>query len=694
VRRAEPRQTSTRLASPAGATQEPGASDAPTPVRKTVGARIDVDRAPVEASWARFADAPPRTMGPAVRTAMPAQLRARLDGTAAPLSVDAAHAAAAIQPGDRVFLPIGVAVPRAVLAALRARADRLDGGLSADEPVELVTLSNYAAPETFDPAGQIVPRTLFVGSSTRGALADGRGGHVPVHLSRVPGLVRDGTIGVDVALIATSPPDADGFVSVGPSVAAVMAAVDSARLVIAEINPQIPRTRGASRIHQSRIHLTVQADAPLPAPKPTQPTAVDRAIARHVLALIPEEPTLQFGIGSIPDAIAAALAASGRRDLRVHSEMISDGVRTLVEAGAVTGPVRYSFAQGSAELLSWLEREPMLEVQPTERMNDPQLNARIARLISINSALEVDLNGQVNAQHIGGRWYSGVGGQVDFFRAAMASPGGKAILALPSTSTVDRGNGPERLSRIVPRLGDDGSVTTSMYDLQYVVTEHGVAALEGKTTEERARALIAIAAPEFRDGLLQDLDRQLAARRLRSWPGAVAQLVGAAGAEAALTRAARAACAPRGEPSVVDTEDFLAEPLSAALAQACPGESVPDAMRAPVEALGSWLAAGLTAANAGGSKSGAPQLTLSRVRVERDDGGARAQGGTDGLTATLTLVGPALRVGRALAPRGAIVLARGPWVGTPVEAPGGHAPSVRLVFEFGPAPAQPSVTRA
>jgi hypothetical protein len=282
-----------------------------------------------------------------------------------------------------------------------------------------------------------------------------------------------------------------------------------------------------------------------------------------------------------------------------------------------------------------------------------------------------------------------VGGQVDFFRAAMASPGGRAILALPSTSTVDLGRGPERVSRIVPRLGEDGSVTTSMYDLQYVVTEHGVAALEGKTTEERARALIAIAAPELRAGLLADLEDQLAARRLRSWPGAIAQLVGAGGAQAALEGAARAAWATAGGPAVVETQGLLSEALTTALARACPGESVPDTLRAPVDALGVWLADGFAAATALGSKGGASGLTVSRVRIERDDGGARVQGGSGGPTATLTLVGPALQLDGALAPRGAFVLARGPWVGTPVEAPGGRTPSVRLVFELAASPTRP-----
>lgn len=418
-----------------------------------------------------------------------------------------AQAAAQIRPGHNVYVPVGHSVAKSVLQALGARANK-PSALSGEEPVHIVGLTNVASRRLYD-TDKIVARSLFIGSNNRDAIAQGRGDFHPVHLSRIPRLIRDGTIPVDVALIQVSPPDADGMVSLGPTTAATLAAMDKARTVIAEVNPNVPRTHGDARVHQSRIHYMVRADDPLTTIDPVPATKVDQKIAEHVMKLIPERPTLQFGIGATTDAVAGLLADSGRKDLRVHSEMISDGTMRLVESGAVQGKVRYSFALGSKKMLDWMDDNRKLEAKPTDFTNDPIQLAKIENLVSINTALRVDLHGQINAQYVGNRYYSGVGGQQDFFRGAMLSPGGKAIMALPSTSEV----GGKEVSRIVLQLGHDDVVTTSMHDVQYVVTEYGVAHLEGKSTRERAEALISVAHPKFRPELRRQLDGQADSRR-------------------------------------------------------------------------------------------------------------------------------------------------------------------------------------
>ncbi|MCK5800385.1 MAG: acetyl-CoA hydrolase/transferase family protein, partial [Deltaproteobacteria bacterium] len=275
--------------------------------------------------------------------------------------------------------------------------------------------------------------------------------------------------------------------------------------------PNVPRTNGVTKIHISRIDAIVKSNEPqvaLPEPKIGK---TEKAIAKYIVKLIPKNPTLQFGIGGIPDAVAGLLAASGRKDLRVRSEMISDGVVKLAEAGAIKGKVAYSFAMGSQKMLSWLNNNKKARTYTTDQINDPASLASIKRMVSVNSALRVDLNGQVNAQYVKDSWYSGVGGQVDFFRGAMGSDGGKAILALPATTTLKTG---KVISRIVPHLGEGDIVTTSMHDVQYVVTEYGVAHIDGKTAVARARALIKIAAPQFRRTLTKNLNAQLDKRRV------------------------------------------------------------------------------------------------------------------------------------------------------------------------------------
>jgi acyl-CoA hydrolase len=406
-----------------------------------------------------------------------------------------------------VYLPIGHSVSRSVVTALIERARR-DTALSPGNPIRIFGLTNVASRKLYtETGGKIMARSVFIGSNNRDTIATGRGEFIPTHLSRVPRLMRDGTLKIDVAIIQVSPPDRNGYVSLGSSTGTSLAAIETARTVIAEINPNVPKTHGAARIHQSKIHYVVRSSEPLVTVEPAPITDVDRAIAANVQSLIPAGPTIQFGIGSTTDAIAAALAESGRRDLSVHSEMISDGVMNLVESGAVKGPVRYSFALGSQRMLDWMNDNKQLQSRPVDVLNDPRRLAKIPRLVSINTAVRIDLNGQANAQYIAGRHYSGTGGQQDFFRGAMLSDGGKAILVLPSTSSVKDGKGGEKVvSRIVLALGQDDVVTTGMHDVQYVVTEFGVAHLEGKTTTERARALIEIAHPDFRAELRDQLE--------------------------------------------------------------------------------------------------------------------------------------------------------------------------------------------
>ncbi len=431
-----------------------------------------------------------------------------------PKVVTPEQAAKMIKPGDNVYMPVGHPVAETVVSALHARAKSPKGGLDAKKPVKLVGLANTVHPKNFDREGKVIPKAVFIGGNSRDAIQGGRGEFVPVYLSRVPRMIREGKIKVDKALVQVSKPDRWGFVTLGTTAATTVAAVHKAKTVIGEINPNMPRTNGATRIHISQLDAVVHSNKPIvgmPGPKIGK---VEQAIAKNVVKLIPKNPTLQFGIGAIPDAVAGQLASAKRKDLRVFSEMISDGVMKLAKAGAIKGKVQYSFAMGSNEFVSWMHKNKKLKAYTTDVINDPANIGKRKNMVAVNSAVRVDLNGQINAQYIKDSWYSGVGGQVDFMRGAMRSPNGRAILALPSTSSISDGKGGRKtVSRIVPRLGEKDVVTTSMHDVQYVVTEHGTAHLEGKTAVQRARALIKVAAPEFRKDLTNSLEQQLSSRR-------------------------------------------------------------------------------------------------------------------------------------------------------------------------------------
>jgi 4-hydroxybutyrate CoA-transferase len=411
--------------------------------------------------------------------------------------VSAREAVQHIRSGDRVFLHGAAATPQALLQALTEQAPRLHG-------VEVVHLhANGPAPHVApEMEGHLRHRALFIGENTREAVNAGRADFVPVFLSDIPHLFTSGQLPLAVALVHVSPPDAHGYCSLGTSVDAAKAAVESARVVIAQVNPRMPRTLGDGFVRLDQIDFAVEADAPLlTSGSSGQLTETERQIGEYVADLVEDGATLQLGIGGIPNAALAAM--TNRHDLGVHTEMFSDGLLDLIEAGVVTGAAKTlhpgkvitTFLMGSQRLYDWVDDNPMLEMHPVDYTNDTAVIRRNARMTAINSAIQVDLTGQICADSFGTRPYSGVGGQMDFMRGAALSPGGKAIIALPSTA---QGGS---VSRIVPTLAEGAGVTTTRAHVQYVVTEHGVAYLHGKSIRERAQALIGIADPRFRDQL-------------------------------------------------------------------------------------------------------------------------------------------------------------------------------------------------
>ncbi|MCB9777199.1 MAG: 4-hydroxybutyrate CoA-transferase [Alphaproteobacteria bacterium] len=410
-----------------------------------------------------------------------------------------AQAVADLGPGDVVYMGGNAATPRVLAAALAERADQV-AGLTVGH-VLLLGDDPFA---TAKARGLIQHLSWFVGPADRKAVVEGHARYVPCHLSEIPGLLRTANPALDAALLMVSPPDKHGFMSLGVEVMASLAAAEAARRVIVQVNPKMPRVLGNSFLHVGQVHRIIEAEQPLPELPPPEVGPVERAIAEHLVPLIPHGATLQLGIGAIPDAVIGQL--EGRNDLGVHSEMISDGVMRAVEAGIVTGrfktrhrrKVVTTFALGTRELYDWLDSNPVVEAHPCDHTNDILVASENARLIAINSAISVDLSGQVNSDSIGGRIYSGVGGQVDFMRAAARSVGGRPVIAIPSTASGGRH------SRIVSVLAAGAGVVTSRADVHTVVTEYGVAELWGKSLPARAESLIAIAHPDFRDALARE----------------------------------------------------------------------------------------------------------------------------------------------------------------------------------------------
>jgi 4-hydroxybutyrate CoA-transferase len=406
--------------------------------------------------------------------------------------VSAAEAVRLVNGGDRVFTSGNVATPRLLLRALVGRQRELEG-------VELVHLlligDEFSAPGL---EKHFRHNALFVGPGDRLAVSMGKADYTPIFLSEIPRLFTSGTLPLDVALLHVSPPDEHGFVSLGVEVLASLAAARAARRVIAQVNRQMPRALGDAFLHVSRVHAVVECDEPLPEFSCGTFSDVERRIGRHTADLIPDGATLQLGIGTIPDAVLASL--TGKRDLGIHTEMISDGVMRAMEAGIVTGEKKTlhpgkaiaTLILGGRDLYRFADNNPAFELHPSSYTNDPFIIAQNDNLIAINSALEVDLTGQVCADSIGTMIYSGFGGQLDFIRGAARSRGGKPIIALPATA---RGG---EFSRVVPTLKPGAGVVTTRGDVHYVVTEFGVAELYGQTLRRRARALINVAHPRFR----------------------------------------------------------------------------------------------------------------------------------------------------------------------------------------------------
>ncbi len=406
-----------------------------------------------------------------------------------------------VKSGDRVFVHGGSAVPSVLLRALVDRSAHL-------ENVELVHLhlnGDGAAPTMKAP--HLRHRALFVDATTRDAVATGAATYIPAFLSDVPSLFSRGRLPLDVALLHVSPPDAHGFCSLGVSVDCALAAARAARIRIAQTNPRMPRTHGDAFLHVSQLDAIVEADEPLPEAAPGRPSSVHHAIAAFTAELIEDGATLQLGIGAIPNAVVAAL--HDRRDLGIHSEVISDGVVELVDRGVITGSrktinrgkIVVAFLNGTRKLYEFADDNPMVEMRPVDYTNDTRMILRLDNMVAVNSALQVDLTGQICAESVGTRMYSGVGGQMDFLRGAALSRGGQPIIALPSTARDGS------LSRIVATLSAGAAVTTTRAHVHWVVTEHGRVNLHGLDVAERASALIGIAAPQFRDDLAAEAHR-------------------------------------------------------------------------------------------------------------------------------------------------------------------------------------------
>ena len=409
--------------------------------------------------------------------------------------VSADEAVSHIASGQRLFFTGNCSVPKQVLAALVLRAPQL----TDVEIVHVLTIAtdSYVAPEM---EGHLRVNTLFISDNVRQAVNEGRADFTPVFLSEIPGLFKNGQLPLDVAVIHVTPPDEHGFCSFGVEVSVTKPAAQAARIVIAEVNPQMPRTLGDAFIHVSKLDYIVPVDYPLAEMRMGGPTDLAQRIAAHIARLIPDGATLQTGIGAIPDAVLHQLGT--HQHLGIHTELFSDGVIDLVEKGVIDGErkslhpgkVISSFMIGTKRLYDFVHDNPVVEMHPSEYVNDPFIIAENDRMVAINSAIEVDLTGQVCSDSIGTRFYSGVGGQVDFIYGASRSKEGVPIIALPATAAVKG----QAISKIVPTLKCGAGVVTTRNHVHYVVTEHGVADLYAKTIRQRARALIDIAAPQFR----------------------------------------------------------------------------------------------------------------------------------------------------------------------------------------------------
>jgi len=398
-----------------------------------------------------------------------------------------------IHSGHNVLVGSGCAAPQELLRALVKRARLL-----AD--VELFHLLTFGIAPYVDPSyeGSFRHNAFFIGSNVRRAIQEGRADYTPIFLSEIPNLFFSHQLRLDAVLVMLGPPDQFGYCSLGISPDIAMSGIETAKTIVAQVNRHMPRVHGDTFVHVSKLDRIVEHDEPLLELEPMAPDETSLAIARNVASLIEDDSTLQLGIGRIPNAVLSLLGE--RTDLGLHTEMFSDGVIDLCEKGVITnqkkgllpGKAVASFAMGTKELYDYLDDNPFFEFRPTEFVNSPSNIARNYKMVSINSALQIDITGQVSADSIGARFYSGFGGQTDFIRGAAMSPGGKPIIALPSTAKDGT------VSRIAPELDAGAGVVTTRGDVHYVVTEYGVAYLHGKTIRQRAMSLIEIAHPSFR----------------------------------------------------------------------------------------------------------------------------------------------------------------------------------------------------
>lgn len=418
-------------------------------------------------------------------------------------AVSPALAVAPIRSGMRVFVHGGAATPTPLLEALAARED-LEG-------VELWHLHTEGPYPFCDPrcAGRFRVKCLFVGAPQRAAVAEGRAEFVPIFLSDIPRLFASGAVRLDAAIVQLSPADRHGCHSLGTSVDAARAAVDAAPIVIAEVNRRMPRTHGATAVQTERLAAWTATDRPLPeANRPSDDDPVASRIGALVAELVPDGACLQLGIGAIPDAVLRRLGT--KNDLGVHTEMFSDGLVELIERGVVTnrrksihaGRTVTSFVVGSRRLFDFVDDNSLVEFHPADRTNDTSIIRELDDMVAVNSAIQIDLTGQVCADSFGHRVHSGIGGQMDFIRGAALAPRGKPIIALPSTA---KGG---TISRIVPELAPGAGVVTTRGHVHWVVTEHGAVNLHGRSTRERAELLIDIAHPDVREELRAALVRR------------------------------------------------------------------------------------------------------------------------------------------------------------------------------------------
>ena len=415
--------------------------------------------------------------------------------------VSAEEAVRQIKSHQRVFLTGNCSVPQTVLSALVDYAPEL-------ENVEICQALTVGPADYVKPGMEkhLRVNTMFISANIRKAVQEGRADFTPVLLSEFTLLFKNKVLPLDVALIHVSPPDEHGFCSLGVEVGLTKSPAESAKIIIAEVNQQMPRTLGDSFIHVSRLNYIVPVDYPLPemAMGGDGVSEITEKMAKAIAELIPDGATMQMGIGAIPDAVLKYLFE--KKDLGIHTELFSDGVIDLFEAGVLTnarktlhpGKMVAGFIIGTRRLYEWVDDNPLIELHPTEYVNDPFVIAQNERQVALNSAIEVDLTGQVCADSIGPKLYSGVGGQLDFIYGASRSKGGVPIIALPSTTTLRDGT---RISRIVPMLNQGAGVVTTRNHVRYVVTEYGVADLYGLSIRQRAKALINIAHPDFREDL-------------------------------------------------------------------------------------------------------------------------------------------------------------------------------------------------